>query len=519
MILEDRNKTILSNFSNTDDILEKGGKPAQPGERRLFNGKPFIRQPQGSKILWLPDRGNKIKKPEEQTKQRNPASNDVNTKSSSNTQDDKNNISKKPKTAEEHVKDTPTDKLQAFIAKEGTDPKLKSIAEAELKSRQEEIEANKNPFEDDGNSESSTGEGLQKKALKDVTGKNKLSVAQRVDNYHKYTQEVINGKAKSMIAFGNGGFGKSYGMQETLDKAGLKPYKPGMQPGSKDYDYVIVKGKSNTTELWKTLYEHNGKLIIYDDCDGFLDNKSSQDILKSALDGTGNGEISWKELKMGMTGEDSKQEKKKEYQPKDEMFNAALSAIKDNKSEMPVKTIQDKLGIGLHRAAYIYDELKQSGKLNEQPEEEKSTKPNNGEIIKDGFKYTPKSFVFNGAVCFITNRSAKDFQDPTKLQPLLTRALPVDLTMSKDESIELAKQRMPQLKPLDNKGQPIEGVMPEDKSKVLEFMEKNKDKMDVGSMSLRNIGSALKLMVDTRGATDQDWEARIAPIFGIKDWD
>jgi hypothetical protein len=45
--------------------------------------------------------------------------------------------------------------------------------------------------------------------------------------------------------------------------------------------------------LYNTLYDNNGKLIVFDDCDSVLDDKVAVNILKSALDSYDKRTISW----------------------------------------------------------------------------------------------------------------------------------------------------------------------------------------------------------------------------------
>jgi hypothetical protein len=60
-----------------------------------------------------------------------------------------------------------------------------------------------------------------------------------------------------------------------------------------DRDFVFFKGYSTARGLYNTLYDNNGKLIIFDDCDSVLEDKTSKNILKSALDSYEERTISW----------------------------------------------------------------------------------------------------------------------------------------------------------------------------------------------------------------------------------
>lgn len=94
---------------------------------------------------------------------------------------------------------------------------------------------------------------------------------------------VISKTSVSLIVTGEGGLGKSYtvGRQLFLKKL------------SKLQDYIIIKGYSTARGLYKTMFENNGKLIIFDDCDEVLEDKIAKNLLKGALDSYDVREIHW----------------------------------------------------------------------------------------------------------------------------------------------------------------------------------------------------------------------------------
>lgn len=97
------------------------------------------------------------------------------------------------------------------------------------------------------------------------------------------TRMVINKTSVSLVITGEGGLGKSYTVKKELL---IKDLTKGM-------DYEIIKGFSTPRGLYRTLYENNGKLIIFDDCDEVLDDKIAKNLLKGALDSYDSREISW----------------------------------------------------------------------------------------------------------------------------------------------------------------------------------------------------------------------------------
>lgn len=62
--------------------------------------------------------------------------------------------------------------------------------------------------------------------------------------------------------------------------------------GTDDYDYVKITGKATTSGVVQAMWEHNGKMLLFDDCDTALTQPDTIMIFKGALDSTGDGKIS-----------------------------------------------------------------------------------------------------------------------------------------------------------------------------------------------------------------------------------
>jgi hypothetical protein len=96
----------------------------------------------------------------------------------------------------------------------------------------------------------------------------------------------------SLVVTGGPGNGKSHTIIKTIQENGL----------IESDNYVVFKGYSTARGLYNTLYDHNGKLIVFDDCDSVLEDKTSLNILKSALDSYDKRTISWM-AKLGKSDE------------------------------------------------------------------------------------------------------------------------------------------------------------------------------------------------------------------------
>ena len=188
----------------------------------------------------------------------------------------------------DHASNTDTEKLKEFVLDKAID-KIK-VAEEELKSRDNE--------DNGGNSENKISEDKVKKL--DEEADDEQNINAKFKTYEKFVRMTAKGLTKSTIVYGNGGVGKTFTAMEQLKT--LKNPKTGKpfvfydedkhQVGSDEYDVIKITGKATTAGLYKNLYQHNGKLIVFDDCDEVLKDENSVNMFKGALDSTGDGTIS-----------------------------------------------------------------------------------------------------------------------------------------------------------------------------------------------------------------------------------
>lgn len=98
----------------------------------------------------------------------------------------------------------------------------------------------------------------------------------------------------------------------------------------------------------------------------------------------------------------------------------------------------------------------------------------------------PKQFVFSGSVIFISNLRLEDVP-----QPLLSRALTVDLSMTSTEKVERMRTIVSAIK---------DGLTLTQKETVVAFIEKHKDQ--VGDLNMRTYLKVAKIMK----ASPKSWE-------------
>lgn len=93
---------------------------------------------------------------------------------------------------------------------------------------------------------------------------------------------VAEGKIYSLLITGLPGTGKTYTTTKILNEY-----------GSEGSFYIHNKGVTTPLGLYRTLYENNGKVIVFDDSDKVLLDTDSISILKAALDNKKERKITW----------------------------------------------------------------------------------------------------------------------------------------------------------------------------------------------------------------------------------
>lgn len=126
----------------------------------------------------------------------------------------------------------------------------------------------------------------------------KFDINTRFGFVEKLVNMVALGIQASAVVTGEGGLGKTYTVVKTLESNGYKDISDlaDFQTGElvrKSKCFTMVKGYSTAKGLFRTLYENNNSIIVFDDCDAVLKDPVALNILKGALDSYGKRIISW----------------------------------------------------------------------------------------------------------------------------------------------------------------------------------------------------------------------------------
>jgi len=108
------------------------------------------------------------------------------------------------------------------------------------------------------------------------------TVNQKFEFLSDLTTMVVNNITPSLVCCGAGGLGKTFSVTKTIKDNDVD-----------ESNFLFIKGYSTARGLYNTLYDNNGKLIVFDDCDSVLEDKIALNILKSALDSYEKRTISW----------------------------------------------------------------------------------------------------------------------------------------------------------------------------------------------------------------------------------
>ena len=131
-----------------------------------------------------------------------------------------------------------------------------------------------------------------------VEKSNKYDINTRFGFVEKLVTMVATGVQPSAVITGEGGLGKTYTVTKTLAAHGYKDISElaEFHVGSvinTSKCFMMVKGYSTAKGLYRTLFENQKSVIVFDDCDAVLKDPVALNLLKGALDSYGKRIISW----------------------------------------------------------------------------------------------------------------------------------------------------------------------------------------------------------------------------------
>ena len=141
-----------------------------------------------------------------------------------------------------------------------------------------------------GNGESRVPSAVSTVAAQAETDEQAMGrIRERFEILHEMTKAAIAGNIRSVIVSGPPGVGKSFGVEQEVEKASLFDKISGKRLKSQ-----IVKGTISAIGLYAMLYKYSDRncVLVFDDCDVWED-QDAINILKGALDSGKNRRISY----------------------------------------------------------------------------------------------------------------------------------------------------------------------------------------------------------------------------------
>ena len=115
----------------------------------------------------------------------------------------------------------------------------------------------------------------------------------------KITDAAARGIVRGLVVSGPPGIGKSFGVEKQLEAANMFRKLDG-----KDPKYEVVSGGVSSIGLYQKLYHNRDpeRVLVFDDCDGVLEDSEMLNLLKAALNSGDKRRICWnKESRVLMT--------------------------------------------------------------------------------------------------------------------------------------------------------------------------------------------------------------------------
>ena len=115
-------------------------------------------------------------------------------------------------------------------------------------------------------------------------------IRDRFEILTEMTKAATAGDIRAMIVSGPPGVGKSFGVEQEVEKACLFDKIAG-----KKLRAEVVKGSATPIGLYQTLYKYSDAncVLVFDDCDSILVDDVALNLLKGALDSGKKRKISW----------------------------------------------------------------------------------------------------------------------------------------------------------------------------------------------------------------------------------
>ena len=164
---------------------------------------------------------------------------------------------------------------------------------------------------------------------------------ERFEILNEMSQASVDGIVRGMVVTGPPGVGKTFGVEQVLEKASMFDKLAG-----KPERFGVEKGAASPIGLYMLLFRYadEGSVLVLDDCDSILFDELSLNLLKAALDSGKKRIISWKSESSAL---------RREGIPEKFEFRGSIIFITNLKFDKTKGKIKDHLEAIMSRCHYL----------------------------------------------------------------------------------------------------------------------------------------------------------------------
>ena len=164
---------------------------------------------------------------------------------------------------------------------------------------------------------------------------------ERFEILNEMSQASVDGIVRGMVVTGPPGVGKTFGVEQVLEKAAMFDKLAGNPE-----KFGVEKGAASAIGLYMLLFRYadEGSVLVLDDCDSILFDELSLNLLKAALDSGKKRMISWKSESSAL---------RREGIPEKFEFRGSIIFITNLKFDKTKGKIKDHLEAIMSRCHYL----------------------------------------------------------------------------------------------------------------------------------------------------------------------
>lgn len=117
----------------------------------------------------------------------------------------------------------------------------------------------------------------------EAAGSDRVPFGDALEHLEGLVEGTIKGAFNALFVAGKGGTGKTQTVEKVLKRHGM----------SRGNGYYRIAGSASAAGIYPFLYHHKNDIILFDDCDGALQDQDARNLIKGATDTQKVRELSW----------------------------------------------------------------------------------------------------------------------------------------------------------------------------------------------------------------------------------